>query len=216
MTQRHAFSFPPLPDGQTPFLEFRSTAYEFRLRVLGLFLLVGVAFGVIALLFFSVTAQEAVLLALGMCCFIFAALPRSSFAYRLSGAGIEQAELTGDRLQLHTLAPLLGAAAIFLLLAFSMSVLALACFTLGCGLVLFLARRMLPLKKGAPIRLLEWHDISSITLERRRGAMLLRARRDGDGKDMVVFCPRWNMETTLELVMSQKVGVLVEEGEVIH
>ena len=218
MAASPVFAFSPLPEGQANLLEFRSSAYEFRLYVPGLFLLVGLTFGAAAWLFFSVPAGDAVFLALGMCCFILGALPRSLLAYRFTGEGVEQADLTGDRWHLYRLLPLAGALGIFGLMVFSQPARHLAWFSLGCGVLLFLARVFLSRKQDVPVQTLAWKDVTAVVLERRRGVLLLRGRGGAapGGGDILVFYPKGNPDAVLRIVSAQRPDLTVEEKTVVR
>ncbi len=208
--------FPPLSE-ENLLLEYITVAREHRRRVLWLFLAVAAAFGLVVWLFFAIPAGEALLVAAGLAVFIFLALPRTRFVYRITEHGVFAAEYYGDAFDLHRVLPPAFALLVFIVIAFSLPLRVLAFTGLGFGAALFLLRRFFPAVRPE-ISHMAFAETAALAVDphRRVFALLGRVEPGVPTPRLLVFCNRGELDRTLELARSHLGPVPLRDEPLIH
>jgi hypothetical protein len=169
---------------------------------------------VVGRLFFDVAPLDAVLLSCGLVLFILAATPRTRFAYRLSAENVAAIELSGDAFSLHDIVPLAGAIALLCILVFSMPARMYAYVGVLCAGLLFAARRLLPRRKGLPLRSMAWTQVRRLALEPRRRVFALVGEQ-GEAP-LLIFCPVGRFSEIVDIARRHVPGVPESEETLVR
>ena len=197
---RAAPPFPPASE-ENVLLEYITTAREHRTRVLMLFLAVAVAFGLVVWLIFSVKAVDALMLSGVLALFIFLALPRTRFVYRITESGVFTAEYFGDAFDLHHVLPPALAAVVFIVIGFSLPLSVLTTTAACFGVALFLLRRFFPATRPT-IGHMSFAEVGAVAVDPARRVFALCGISEGGrpAERLLIFCNRGELDRVLELV----------------
>ena len=192
--------FPPASEDNL-LLEYMTVAREHRRRIMLLFLAVAVVFGLVAWIFFDIHALDALMLSCGLGLFIFLALPRTRFVYRMTESGVFVAEYYGDAFDLHRVLPPLMALLMFVVIGFSFPLGVLTFTAAGLGAALFLLRRFFPVTRPT-VSHMSYAEVGAVAVDPgRRVFALYPIAKHGDSTErLLIFCNHGELDKVLEMM----------------
>ncbi len=195
--------FPPASE-ENILLEYITVAREHRRRIMLMFLAVAVAFGLVVRLFFDIGTLDALMVSGALALFIFLALPRTRFVYRITESGVFAAQYYGDAFDLHHVLPPAMAAVVFIVIGFSLPLGVLTITALSFGAALLLLRRFFPVTRPA-ISHISFAEVGAVIVDpgRRVFALCGIAESGRQADRLLIFCNRFELDRVLDLVRRQ-------------